>query len=99
MGLPSDNAEGFKNGSPLTHASKLKGNLLLIHGTGDDNCHYQGTEKLMNELIAQNKSFSVMPYPGRSHSISEGRNTTRHLYSLMTDYLQQHLLTPTVSSN
>jgi dipeptidyl-peptidase-4 len=92
MGLPDDNAEGYRNGSPLTHAAQLKGNLLLIHGTGDDNCHYQGTEKLMNELIAHNKTFSVMPYPGRSHSISEGRNTTRHLYSLMSQYLQHHLL-------
>lgn len=92
MGLPTDNAEGYRNGSPLTHASQLKGNLLLIHGTGDDNCHYQGTEKLMNELIAGNKQFSVMPYPGRSHSISEGRNTSRHMYSLMTDYFNAHLM-------
>ena len=95
MGLPKENAEGYRNGSPITHAAQLKGNLLLIHGTGDDNCHYQGTERLMNELIAHNKPFSVMPYPGRSHSISEGRNTTWHLYSLLTNYLQQHLLTPT----
>jgi dipeptidyl-peptidase-4 len=91
MGLPDSNADGYRNGSPITHAANLRGNLLLIHGTGDDNCHYQGTEKLMNDLIAQNKPFSVMPYPGRSHSISEGRNTTRHLYSLMTNYLQQQL--------
>ena len=94
MGLPTDNAEGYRNGSPLTHAAQLKGNLLLIHGTGDDNCHYQGTEKLMNELIAHNKPFSIMPYPGRSHSISEGRNTNRHLFSLMTSYLQSQLLSP-----
>jgi dipeptidyl-peptidase-4 len=94
MGLPDDNSEGYRNGSPLTHAGQLQGNLLLVHGTGDDNCHYQGTEKLMNELIAGNKSFSVMPYPGRSHSISEGRNTTRHLYGLLTGYLQQHLMSP-----
>ncbi|HEY4258507.1 MAG TPA: prolyl oligopeptidase family serine peptidase, partial [Schlesneria sp.] len=82
------------NGSPLTHSAQLKGNLLLVHGTGDDNCHYQGTEKLMNDLIANNKSFEIMPYPGRSHSISEGRNTTRHLYSVMTSYFQRHLLPP-----
>lgn len=95
MGLPTDNSEGYRNGSPITHAAQLKGNLLLIHGTGDDNCHYQGTEKLMNELIAHNKAFSTMPYPGRSHSISEGPNTTRHLYALMASYLHQHLMTPT----
>ena len=94
MGLLEDNAEGYRNGSPLTFAAQLKGNLLLIHGTGDDNCHYQGTEKLMNELIAHNKPFSAMAYPGRSHSISEGRNTVRHFYALMTDYLERHLLTP-----
>lgn len=91
MGLPDDNAEGYRNGSPLSHAAQLKGNLLVIHGTGDDNCHYQGTEKLINELVANNKQFDIMPYPGRSHSISEGRNTTRHLYSVMTNYFQKHL--------
>ncbi len=91
MGLPSDNADGFTRGSPITHAKNLKGNLLLIHGTGDDNCHYQGVERLMNELIAHNKPFSLMAYPNRSHSISEGTNTTRHLFSLMTEYLHQNL--------
>jgi dipeptidyl-peptidase 4 len=92
MGLPSDNAEGYRQGSPITFAKQLKGDLLVIHGTGDDNCHYQGVELLMNELIAHNKQFSVMPYPGRSHSIAEGKNTARHFYGLMTDYLQKHLL-------
>lgn len=91
MGLPSDNAENFRLGSPLTHAKNFRGNLLLIHGTGDDNCHYQGTEKLMNELIRQNKDFSVMPYPMRSHSVSEGDNTVPHLYGLMTKYFATHL--------
>ena len=51
MGLPQDNAEGYREGSPITHAHQLRGNLLLVHGTGDDNGHYQGTEMLMNELI------------------------------------------------
>lgn len=97
MGLPTDNAEGYRDGSPITHAANLKGNLLLIHGTGDDNCHYQGTEKLMNELIAKHKQFSLMAYPGRSHSISEGRNTAAHMYGLMTDFLRQHLLTPSAT--
>ncbi|TXT35262.1 MAG: dipeptidyl-peptidase 4 [Planctomycetota bacterium] len=93
MGLPSDNAEGFTKGSPITHAKNLKGNLLIVHGTGDDNCHYQGVEMLMNELITHNKKFSMMAYPNRSHAISEGANTTRHLYELMTEYLHQHLPT------
>jgi dipeptidyl-peptidase-4 len=91
MGLPNDNADGYLKGSPITHAKNLKGNLLIVHGTGDDNCHYQGVELLMNELIAHNKPFSIMAYPNRSHSISEGTNTTRHLYQLMTDYLRQNL--------
>jgi len=91
MGLPEDNAENYRLGSPITHASQLQGNLLLIHGTGDDNGHYQGTEQLMNELIAHNKFFTAVPYPNRSHAISEGANTVRHLYATMTRYLQQHL--------
>ena len=91
MGLPSDNAEGYRDGSPLTHAHRLQGNLLLVHGTGDDNGHYQGTELLMNELIAQNKHFTVMPYPTRSHAISEGRTPTRHFYGLLTRYFQRAL--------
>jgi dipeptidyl-peptidase-4 len=91
MGLPDDNAENYREGSPLSHAHKLRGNLLIVHGTGDDNGHYQGTEMLVNELIAQNKSFTVMPYPNRSHSISEGSNTVRHFYGLLTRFLNQHL--------
>jgi dipeptidyl-peptidase-4 len=91
MGLPKDNPEGFENGSPVTHAHKLKGNLLLIHGTGDDNCHYQGCEVLINELIAHNKYFTMMAYPNRSHGIYEGENTTRHLYELLTRYLKENL--------
>jgi len=91
MGLPQDNAENYRLGSPIAHASQLKGNLLLVHGTGDDNGHYQGTERLMNELIAHHKHFSVMPYPNRTHAISEGPNTTRHFYGLLTRYLNEHL--------
>jgi len=92
MGLPADNVDGYRYGSPITHAPQLKGNLLLVHGTGDDNGHYQGTEKLINELIAHHKHFTVMPYPARSHAISEGENTVPHFYSLMTDFLNAHLL-------
>jgi len=91
MGLPEDNVEGYRLGSPITFASQLKGNLLLVHGTGDDNDHYQGTERLMNELIAHNKQFTVMPYPNRSHALYEGANTTRHLYGLLTRYLNENL--------
>ncbi|KAL7469464.1 hypothetical protein ACHAXS_009717 [Conticribra weissflogii] len=91
MGLPSDNVEGFRDGSPITHAKNLKGNLLIVHGTGDDNCHYAGTEALINELILHNKQFSMMAYPNRSHSISEGVNTTRHLFTLLTNFLRRNV--------
>lgn len=88
MGLPQDNPKEYANGSPIQHASGLRGNLLIVHGTGDDNVHYQGTEKLVDRLVAENKRFTLMPYPNRSHSVSEGKNTTRHLYTLLTNYLE-----------
>lgn len=91
MGLPDDNAVGFRDGSPITFAHQLQGKLLLIHGTGDDNVHYQAFEKVVNALIRHNKPFAMMAYPNRSHAIKEGENTTRHLYSLMTRYLQENL--------
>ncbi len=91
MGLPGDNVEGFTQGSAINFAHQLKGNLLLIHGTGDDNCHYQGTEALINELIRHDKPFSMMAYPNRSHAINEGQNTTLHLRQLMTRYLKEKL--------
>jgi len=91
MGLPDDNEDGYKNGSPITFAHQLKGNLLLVHGTGDDNCHYQSCEALVNELIKHNKHFTMMSYPNRTHSIKEGENTKRHLYELLTRYLKENL--------
>jgi len=90
MGLPSENEEDFINGSPVSHAKNLQGNLLVIHGTGDDNVHYQNTEMLINELIKHNKQFQVMPYPNRAHGISRGKNTRLHLYTLMTNYLMEY---------
>ncbi len=91
MGLPSENAEGYANGSPITFARNLKGHLLVVHGTGDDNVHYQGFEELVNELVADGKTFTMMSYPNRSHGIFEGKGTTLHLYSLLTRYLEEHL--------
>jgi dipeptidyl-peptidase-4 len=63
---------------------------LYIHGTGDDNVHYQNAELLINELIKNGKQFSLMSYPNRSHSISEGEGTFEHLSDLFTRYLRQH---------
>ncbi len=91
MGLPDDNPEGFKNGSPITFAKQLEGNLLIVYGTGDDNCHYQNCQVLANELIKHNKPFSMMSYPNRSHAIKEGKGTRRHLYELFTRYLNGNL--------
>ena len=73
MGLPGDNVEGFTQGSPINFAHQLKGNLLLIHGTGDDNCHYQGTEALINELIRHDKPFTMMAYPTAPTRSTRGR--------------------------
>ena len=91
LGLPSDNVEGFREGSPINFAEGLKGNLLIIHGTRDDNCHYQGAEALANELIRHNKPFTMMAYPNRTHALREGVNTRLHLRGLMTRYLKTNL--------
>ncbi|SIQ10215.1 S9 family peptidase [Maribacter ulvicola] len=90
MGLPNEDKDKFIEGSPITYAKNLKGNLLLIHGTGDDNVHYQNMELLVNELIRNNKEFEMMAYPNRSHGIYEGQGTSLHLYTLITNYFLKH---------
>jgi len=90
MGLPQENREDFITGSPVTYAKNLEGNLLYIHGTGDDNVHYQNAELLVNELIKHNKQFQFMPYPNRTHGIYEGEGTRQHLSTLYTNYLKLH---------
>ncbi|MEP7344694.1 MAG: S9 family peptidase [Gemmatimonadaceae bacterium] len=91
MGLPSENEDAFRQGSPITFASQLKGKLLLVHGTGDDNVHYQNSEQIVNALVRANRPFTMMSYPNRSHGIFEGEGTTRHLYTLLTRYLNENL--------
>lgn len=90
MGLPQENLTDFVAGSPITHAKNLRGNLLYIHGTGDDNVHYQNAEMLVNELIKHNRQFQFMPYPNRSHGISEGEGTDKHLSTLYTQFLRKN---------
>lgn len=90
MGIPQENREDFVKGSPVAHAKNLRGNLLYIHGTGDDNVHYQNAEMLVNELIKYNRQFQFMPYPNRSHGIYEGEGTSLHLSTLFTNYLRKH---------
>jgi dipeptidyl-peptidase 4 len=90
MGLPQENREDFVKGSPLYYAKNLRGNLLIVHGTGDDNVHYKGTEEVINELVKYDRKFQVMVYPNRTHSINEGEGTSLHLSHLFTDYLREH---------
>jgi dipeptidyl-peptidase-4 len=90
-GLPQDHPDEYKMSSPVTFANQLKGNLLVVHGSGDDNVHYQGTEELINALVAANKDFRIMVYPNRSHGIFEGAGTRLHLFTLLTSYLNEKL--------
>lgn len=91
-GLLEDHAEGYKQGSPITHAANLQGKLLLVHGTGDDNVHYQGSERLINELVEHNKQFEFMSYPNRSHSLREGEGTTLHYKTMKTEFFKENLM-------
>jgi dipeptidyl-peptidase-4 len=91
MGLPDDNQEGYFNGSPINHAHKLEGDLLIMHGTADDNVHYQSFEMLINRLIKHDKLFSMMAYPMRSHSIRERENTSLHLRRTMVKFWKENL--------
>lgn len=90
MGLPQENLQDFIAGSPITYAKNLQGNLLYIHGTGDDNVHYANAEMLVNELVKHGKQFQFMAYPNRTHGISEGEGTSEHLATLYSDYLRKH---------
>jgi dipeptidyl-peptidase-4 len=90
MGLPQENLQDFVNGSPITYAKNLRGNLLYIHGTGDDNVHYSNAEMLINELVKHGKQFQLMIYPNRTHGISEGEGTGEHLSELYTQYLRTY---------
>jgi dipeptidyl-peptidase-4 len=91
MGLPQQNADGYRKGSPIHFAEGLKGKLLLVHGSGDDNVHYQGSERLINRLIVLEKPFDFMVYPNRTHSINEGEGTSFHLHSRLARYLLENL--------
>jgi dipeptidyl-peptidase-4 len=90
MGLPQENMQDFINASAVTYAKNLQGNLLYIHGTGDDNVHYDNAEALLNELVKYDKQFQFMAYPNRTHSISEGIETRNHLSVLYTNFLQKN---------
>lgn len=88
MGLPQENREDFVKGSPIYYAKNLQGHLLYVHGTGDDNVHYQNAEMLLNELVKYNKQFQFMAYPNRSHGLSEGEGTIKHLSTMYMQFMQ-----------
>ncbi len=89
MGLPTDNAKGYHDGSPISFAEGLKGKLLIIHGTGDDNVHFQGTQRLLNRLISLNKQFHFMEYPNRRHGV-QGSDPV-HLDTLRYSFFEEYL--------
>ena len=91
MGLPAENKQGYHDGSPINFAQGLAGHLLVVHGSGDDNVHFQGSELLINKLVELGKPFDFMEYPNRTHSISEGRGPSFHVYSLIARYLEEHV--------
>ncbi len=85
------NPEGYYRSAPLNFASGLKGNLLIIHGTGETNTHLEITEGLVDRLIELGKQFDYMTYPNRDHGIRVGQGTSLHLRLLMTRYLLTYL--------
>lgn len=90
-GLLPESAERYQETSAISHAENLQGDLLLVHGTGDDNVHFQGSERLVNELIKHGKQFDFFAYPNRSHGIYEGPGTVEHLRTMMTNFVQENL--------
>ena len=92
MQTPQENASGYDDNSPINYADKLKGNYLLVHGTGDDNVHVQNSRRMINALVAANKPFEIAMYPDRAHGIRKGKNTRLHLYHKMTNFIAQHLM-------
>jgi dipeptidyl-peptidase-4 len=87
---PQLNASGYDDNSPLTHAAKLQGNFLLIHGTGDDNVHYQNSVLFEDALINAGKQFQSFYYPDKHHGI-QGAKTRLHLYTMMANYVVEKL--------
>ena len=91
MGLQDQNVQGYHDGSPINFAEGLRGKLLIVHGTGDDNVHFQGDQRLINRLVELGKPFDFMEYPNRTHGIFEGRGTQLHVYSLITRHFEEDL--------
>ncbi len=90
MRTPSENTSGYDENSPINFVDKLKGKYLLIHGSGDDNVHYQNTMEMINALVAANKEFDLFVYPNKNHGIYGG-NTRNHLFNMMLDFTVKNL--------
>jgi dipeptidyl-peptidase 4 len=90
MRTPQENASGYDDNSPVNHAAKLKGKFLLIHGSADDNVHYQNTMEFINALVKANRQFDLFIYPNKNHGIYGG-NTRNHLFTMMLDYTLENL--------
>lgn len=90
MGLPKDEPDAYKEASPITYAKNLKGHLLYMHGTGDDNVHYKNAENLINELVKQGKTFNLMVYPNRTHGIFEGTGTSQHVAKTIIKFIEEY---------
>ena len=89
---PQENPGGYDENSPVNYAHKLKGNYLLVHGTGDDNVHVQNSYRMINSLIEANKQFDMFIVPDRTHGIYKGKNTRLNLYTKMTNFIETHLI-------
>lgn len=90
MRTPQENPEGYDLNSPINYADQLKGDFLIIHGSGDDNVHVQNTMRMVEALIQADKQFEWMIYPDKNHGISGG-NTRKHLYTKMTNFIFKNL--------
>jgi dipeptidyl-peptidase 4 len=91
MGLPQDSPKAYEQSSAINFASRLRGDLMVMHGSGDDNVHFQGFELLVNKLISLGKPFDMRVYPGRTHGISEGKGTNMDVYTNILGYFEAHL--------
>jgi dipeptidyl-peptidase-4 len=91
LGLPQDSPKAYEQSSAINFAERLRGQLMVIHGSGDDNVHFQGFELLVNKLVSLGKNFDMRVYPGRTHSISEGKGTNLDVYTNILGYFEAHL--------
>lgn len=90
MRTPQENPNGYNDNSPINFVNQLKGKYLLIHGSGDDNVHYQNTMEMINALVKADKQFDLFIYPNKNHGIYGG-NTRNHLFTMMLNYTLDNL--------